>query len=93
LRMLPWPVAVGMLAHALRWVAMTELGAGVASGALVACVVVGCCSHQCRVVTTCRSPPSASRLGPKIPGVLLLDGDASCYRKSTDRLGLTPVTA
>src|SRR5580700_2548993 len=26
-RMLPWPVAVGMLAHALRWVAMTELGA------------------------------------------------------------------
>ena len=41
LRMLPWPVAVGMLAHALRWVAMTELGAGVATGALVACVVVG----------------------------------------------------
>jgi uncharacterized membrane protein YjjB (DUF3815 family) len=30
-----------MLAHALRWVAMTELGAGVATGALVACVVVG----------------------------------------------------
>ena len=40
-RMLPWPVAVGMLAHALRWVAMTELGAGAATGALVACVVVG----------------------------------------------------
>jgi uncharacterized membrane protein YjjB (DUF3815 family) len=41
LRMLPWPVAVGMLAHALRWVVMAELGAGVATGALVACVVVG----------------------------------------------------
>jgi uncharacterized membrane protein YjjP (DUF1212 family) len=41
LNMLPWPVAVGMLAHALRWVAMTELGAGVATGALVACLVVG----------------------------------------------------
>ena len=41
LRMLPWPVAVGMLAHALRWVVMTELGAGVATGALVACIVVG----------------------------------------------------
>jgi uncharacterized membrane protein YjjP (DUF1212 family) len=39
--MLLWPVAVGMLAHALRWVAMTELGAGVATGALVACLVVG----------------------------------------------------
>ena len=41
LNMLAWPVAVGMLAHALRWVVMTELGAGVATGALVACVVVG----------------------------------------------------
>lgn len=41
LNMLVWPVAVGMLAHALRWVAITELGAGVAVGALVACLVVG----------------------------------------------------
>ena len=41
LNMLAWPVAVGMLAHALRWVVMTELGAGVATGALVACLVVG----------------------------------------------------
>jgi len=41
LSMLAWPVAVGMLAHALRWVAIAELGLGVASGALVACFVVG----------------------------------------------------
>ena len=41
LNMLPWPVAVGMLAHALRWVALTVLGFGVAAGALVACVIVG----------------------------------------------------
>jgi uncharacterized membrane protein YjjP (DUF1212 family) len=41
LTMLPWPVAVGMLAHALRWVALAELGFGVAAGALVACIVVG----------------------------------------------------
>ena len=41
LTMLPWPVAVGMLAHALRWVALNVLGFGVATGALVACVVVG----------------------------------------------------
>src|SRR5215467_11930430 len=40
LRMFPWPVAVGMLAHALRWVALTVLGFGVATGALVACVAV-----------------------------------------------------
>jgi uncharacterized membrane protein YjjP (DUF1212 family) len=40
LSMLPWPVAVGMFAHALRWVAITQLGFGVAAGALVACVAV-----------------------------------------------------
>jgi uncharacterized membrane protein YjjP (DUF1212 family) len=41
LTMLPWPVIVGMLAHALRWVALNVLGFGVATGALVACLVVG----------------------------------------------------
>jgi uncharacterized membrane protein YjjB (DUF3815 family) len=40
LRMLGWPVAVGMLAHALRWWALS-LGAGVGTGALVACLLVG----------------------------------------------------
>jgi uncharacterized membrane protein YjjP (DUF1212 family) len=41
LRMLPWPVAVGMMAHALRWVALTVLGSSAATGALVACFIVG----------------------------------------------------
>jgi uncharacterized membrane protein YjjP (DUF1212 family) len=41
LTLLTWPVAVGMLAHALRWVALTMLGASVAIGALVACLAVG----------------------------------------------------
>jgi uncharacterized membrane protein YjjP (DUF1212 family) len=41
LNMLPWPVAVGMLAHALRWAALNVLGFGVAAGALIACIVVG----------------------------------------------------
>jgi uncharacterized membrane protein YjjP (DUF1212 family) len=40
LNMLPWPVAVGMFAHALRWAAIAQLGFGVATGALVACVAV-----------------------------------------------------
>jgi uncharacterized membrane protein YjjP (DUF1212 family) len=39
--MLPWPVVVGMLAHALRWVAFTVFGFGVAADALLACIVVG----------------------------------------------------
>ncbi|MBB6187966.1 threonine/serine exporter family protein [Rhodanobacter sp. MP7CTX1] len=41
LNMLHWPVAVGMLAHALRWVALIVFGFGAAAGALVACIVVG----------------------------------------------------
>ena len=41
LNMLPWPVAVGMLAHALRWLALSVFGFGVAAGALAACIVVG----------------------------------------------------
>jgi len=40
-RMLLWPIAVGMLAHALRWVALTSFHASTAVGALVACLVVG----------------------------------------------------
>src|SRR5271155_166343 len=39
--MLPWPVAVGMLAHALRWGALTMLGFSVGTAALVACLIVG----------------------------------------------------
>ncbi len=38
--MLPWPVAVGMAAHALRWVALTVFGLDAADGALIACVAV-----------------------------------------------------
>ena len=40
LRMLGWPVAVGVLAHALRWWTLAG-GAGAATGAFVACLVVG----------------------------------------------------
>jgi uncharacterized membrane protein YjjP (DUF1212 family) len=40
LTMLAWPIAVGMLAHALRWVALSLLGADVETGTLIACLVV-----------------------------------------------------
>jgi uncharacterized membrane protein YjjP (DUF1212 family) len=40
LSMLPWPVAVGMAAHALRWVALAQFGLNAAAGAMLACVVV-----------------------------------------------------
>jgi uncharacterized membrane protein YjjP (DUF1212 family) len=39
--MLPWPVIVGMLAHALRWAVLAVFGFGVATGALAACFLVG----------------------------------------------------
>ena len=42
LRMLPWPVAVGMAAHALRWWTLAR-GGGAAIGAFVACLIVGLC--------------------------------------------------
>ena len=41
LNMLLWPVAVGMLAHALRWAAIAVFELGAAGGALIACAVVG----------------------------------------------------
>jgi uncharacterized membrane protein YjjP (DUF1212 family) len=40
LRMLAWPVVVGMLAHALRWWLLAVFGSSAAAGALVACLVV-----------------------------------------------------
>jgi len=41
LHMLAWPVAVGMLAHALRWWSLAVLGSSAAIGALIACLTVG----------------------------------------------------
>jgi uncharacterized membrane protein YjjP (DUF1212 family) len=41
LNMLGWPVVVGMLAHAIRWVVIAKLGGSVATGAFVACLIVG----------------------------------------------------
>jgi uncharacterized membrane protein YjjP (DUF1212 family) len=41
LHMLAWPVVVGMLAHAVRWAALSMLGCSAAIGALVACLIVG----------------------------------------------------
>ncbi|HKD82392.1 MAG TPA: threonine/serine exporter family protein [Candidatus Angelobacter sp.] len=40
MRMLPWPVGVGMAAHALRWWTLAH-GGGAATGAFVACLMVG----------------------------------------------------
>ena len=41
LRILIFPVAVGMLAHAARWAALESLGSGPAGGAFLACFIVG----------------------------------------------------
>jgi uncharacterized membrane protein YjjP (DUF1212 family) len=41
LQMLPWPVAVGMLAHGLRWWTIAVLGSSALTGAFVACLAAG----------------------------------------------------
>ncbi len=40
-RMLPIPIAIGMLAHACRWIAITLAGVNAATGALIASLIVG----------------------------------------------------
>jgi uncharacterized membrane protein YjjB (DUF3815 family) len=40
-QMLAWPVAVGTLAHGLRWAALDVLGFSASIGAFLACLVVG----------------------------------------------------
>ena len=39
-RMLPFPIAVGMLGHAARWALISLVGVNVAIGTLVACMIV-----------------------------------------------------
>src|SRR5216684_346218 len=39
-RLLPFPIAVGMLAHAARWALISIAGGSAATGALVACMLV-----------------------------------------------------
>jgi uncharacterized membrane protein YjjP (DUF1212 family) len=41
LRMVAWPIAVGMLAHAMRWWSLAALDCTPATGALIACLIVG----------------------------------------------------
>jgi uncharacterized membrane protein YjjP (DUF1212 family) len=40
-RMLPWPIAAGVLGHSARWVLLTTVGAGAALSSLAACLVAG----------------------------------------------------
>lgn len=40
-QMFPWPVCVGMTAHALRWWTITRFGASAEAGAFVACLAAG----------------------------------------------------
>jgi uncharacterized membrane protein YjjP (DUF1212 family) len=40
-RMLGWPVAIAVPAHALRWLAIAELHTSVPVGSLIACIFVG----------------------------------------------------
>jgi uncharacterized membrane protein YjjP (DUF1212 family) len=52
-RMIGWPVAVGMLAHAAHWLALSGWHFGIATAALMSCLIVGALlvpiSHYLRI--------------------------------------------
>jgi uncharacterized membrane protein YjjP (DUF1212 family) len=71
-RMLPIPVVIGMLAHALRWLAIGMVGASAEAGALIACLAVGIIVTP--VADRLRMPFAAfafASVVSLIPGVLL----------------------
>jgi uncharacterized membrane protein YjjP (DUF1212 family) len=71
-RMLPIPVAIGMLAHAARWVTIAWAGGSVEAGAFVACLLVGAIVTP--IVDRLRLPFAAfafASVVSLIPGVFL----------------------
>jgi uncharacterized membrane protein YjjP (DUF1212 family) len=71
-RLLPLPIAVGMLAHAARWVLISILGANVATAAFFACLLVGLIVAP--IVDRLRLPFAAvgfSAVVPMMPGFFL----------------------
>jgi hypothetical protein len=61
-RLLAFPIAVGMLAHAARWALISVAGTNAATGALVACMLVGVLATRPLIACICPSELSHSPL-------------------------------
>jgi len=70
-RKLPIPAAVGILAHAARWVVVSSLGLRSATGAFVACLIAS--ASVTPIADRLRLPGSAESRSHSIPDIRLPD--------------------
>jgi uncharacterized membrane protein YjjP (DUF1212 family) len=80
-RLLSFPIAIGMLAHALRWVLIALAGCHVTTAALVACLLVGAIITP--VVDRLRLPFAAiafSAVVSMMPGYYLFESASALLR-------------
>ncbi|TPG34896.1 threonine/serine ThrE exporter family protein [Mycolicibacterium hodleri] len=89
-RMIVWPVGMGMLAHAAHWLALTVGHAGIATAALVSCLVAGVLlvpiSHYLRIPFAAIGFASVVALVPGVYVFRMLSGLVQFAQLPTSQL-------
>jgi uncharacterized membrane protein YjjP (DUF1212 family) len=95
-RMIGWPVAVGMVAHAAHWWTLTVWHVGIATAALISCLIVGALlvpiSHYLRMPFAAIGFASVVALVPGVYVFRMLSGLVQFTRLPTSEL-LTSLTS